>query len=219
MPDEELNNENSDMSDDALNGAPGDLPEASDDSESVQGTGPDDIKEPSMDDSVELSQEEIEAAFRGENGTGSYDEEPSEDNSQDVAASPEPPPVSQPAPTRAPAEVNQNSTHENMSTVRVKDFDQLSDDIASGEAQNINMLLDVTLPISIELGRTSMPIQDILNLGPGSVVELNRLAGEPVDLLVNNKLIAKGEVVVVDENFGIRVTSMVSQEERIKSLG
>ena len=83
---------------------------------------------------------------------------------------------------------------------------------------NIDMLLDVTLPISIELGRTAMPIQDILNLGPGSVVELSKLAGEPVDLLVNNKMIARGEVVVVDENFGIRVTSMVSQEERIKSL-
>ena len=87
-----------------------------------------------------------------------------------------------------------------------------------GSDQKIDMLLDVTLPISIELGRTSMPIEDILNLGPGSVVELNRLAGEPVDLLVNDKLIAKGEVVVVDENFGVRVTTMVSQEERLRSL-
>ncbi|RKX19163.1 MAG: hypothetical protein DRP26_03940, partial [Candidatus Zixiibacteriota bacterium] len=65
---------------------------------------------------------------------------------------------------------------------------------------------------------TNMAIEDILNLGPGSVVELDKLAGEPVDLLVNNKLLAKGEVVVVDENFGLRVTSMISPQDRIRSL-
>ena len=63
-----------------------------------------------------------------------------------------------------------------------------------------------------------MAIEDILNLGPGSVVELDKLAGEPVDLLVNNKLLAKGEVVVIDENFGVRITTMVSKPERIRSL-
>jgi flagellar motor switch protein FliN/FliY len=80
------------------------------------------------------------------------------------------------------------------------------------------MLMDVSVPIAIELGRTSMAIEDILNLGPGSVVELDKLAGEPVDLLVNNKLLAKGEVVVIDENFGVRITNMVSKPERIRSL-
>ena len=74
------------------------------------------------------------------------------------------------------------------------------------------------LPISIELGRTKMPISDILGLGPGSVVELNKLAGEPVDLLVNNKVVAKGEVVVVDENFGLRITQLMTPEERLKAL-
>jgi flagellar motor switch protein FliN/FliY len=78
--------------------------------------------------------------------------------------------------------------------------------------------LDVSLPVSIELGRTSMAIEDILCLGPGSVIELDKLAGEPVDLLVNDKLLAKGEVVVVDENFGLRVTSMISPQDRIRSL-
>jgi len=80
------------------------------------------------------------------------------------------------------------------------------------------MLMDVTLPVSIELGRTSLKIEDILSLGPGSVVELDKLAGEPVDVLVNDRLLAKGEVVVIDENFGVRITSMISPQDRIKSL-
>ncbi|MFH1701053.1 MAG: flagellar motor switch protein FliN [Candidatus Zixiibacteriota bacterium] len=84
--------------------------------------------------------------------------------------------------------------------------------------RNIDLLLDVKMPVSIELGRTSMAISDLLTLGPGSVVELNKLAGDPVDLLVNNALIAKGEVVVVDENFGVRITLLMSPEERLKSL-
>lgn len=82
----------------------------------------------------------------------------------------------------------------------------------------IDMLLDVTLQVSIELGRTEMSIKKILDLGPGSIIELNRMAGEPVDLLVNDKVIAKGEVVVVDENFGIRIVKLVSPEERLKNL-
>jgi flagellar motor switch protein FliN len=103
--------------------------------------------------------------------------------------------------------------------VRQAEFQQLSSSSGQDAPKNLDLLLDVTLPISIELGRTTMNVQDILNLGPGSVVELNKLAGEPVDLLVNNKVVAKGEVVVIDENFGLRVTSLISPEERLKSLG
>jgi flagellar motor switch protein FliN/FliY len=99
------------------------------------------------------------------------------------------------------------------------EFQQLIGKGNEGEQQNLQLLLDVTLPISIELGRTLMSVQDILNLGPGSVVELNKLAGEPVDLLVNKKIVAKGEVVVIDENFGLRVTSLISPADRLKSLG
>jgi len=99
------------------------------------------------------------------------------------------------------------------------DFRQLSNEGRASEAQNLDMLLDVDLPVSIELGRTTMSIQEILSLSPGSVVELDKLAGEPVDLLVNNKAVAKGEVVVIDENFGLRVTSLISTDERLKSLG
>jgi flagellar motor switch protein FliN/FliY len=82
----------------------------------------------------------------------------------------------------------------------------------------IDMLLDVNLDVSIELGRTKMSIKRILELSPGSIIELDRMAGEPVDLLVNDKVVAKGEVVVVDENFGIRIVSLVSPEERLKNL-
>jgi flagellar motor switch protein FliN len=83
---------------------------------------------------------------------------------------------------------------------------------------NLDLLLDVSLRVSVELGRTDLAIKDVLALGPGSVVELDKLAGEPVDILVNDRLIAKGEVVVVDENFGVRVTDIVSPQKRIGKL-
>ncbi len=103
-------------------------------------------------------------------------------------------------------------------TVQSVEFDRYERTEAPGQPRNIDLLLDVRLPVAIELGRTEMTIHDILDLTAGSVVELTKLAGEPVDLLVNNKVVARGEVVVVDENFGLRVTSLVSPEERLKSL-
>jgi flagellar motor switch protein FliN len=83
-----------------------------------------------------------------------------------------------------------------------------------GGSGNIELLMDVKLPVSIELGCTTQPISEILQWGQGSIVELDKLAGEPVNLLVNNKLVAKGEVVVVDENFGLRITSLVAGKDR-----
>ncbi len=82
-------------------------------------------------------------------------------------------------------------------------------------ASGLDLIMDVPLRVTVELGRTRMQIRDVLELGKGSVVELDKLAGEPVDLLVNGKLIARGEVVVIDENFGIRVTDIVSPAERV----
>ncbi len=99
------------------------------------------------------------------------------------------------------------------------EFQQLSQPAGEGEVRNIDMLMDVNLPVAIELGRTKLSISAILALGPGSVVELNKLAGEPIDVLVNNKPIAKGEVVVVDENFGVRITQLLTSEERLRALG
>ena len=97
-------------------------------------------------------------------------------------------------------------------------FQQLvpSDEITSQD--NIDRLLDVGLNLSVELGRKDMQIRDILALGPGKIIELDKLAGEPVDLLVNGKLLAKGEVVVVDENFGVRITELLDPVDRIKML-
>lgn len=82
---------------------------------------------------------------------------------------------------------------------------------------NMGLLMDVTMRLTVELGRTTMTIRDILALGEGSIIELDKLAGEPVDLLVNNKLIAKGEVVVIDENFGVRVTEIADPHERVSN--
>jgi flagellar motor switch protein FliN/FliY len=90
--------------------------------------------------------------------------------------------------------------------------------LAETESKNLNMLLDIPLQVTVELGRTKRSVQDILNLSSGSIIELDKLAGEPVDILVNNKLIAKGEVVVIDENFGVRVTDIISQSDRLKKL-
>jgi flagellar motor switch protein FliN/FliY len=98
------------------------------------------------------------------------------------------------------------------------EFATVTADVDSKKANSIDMLMDVSLDVTIELGRTTMSIKDILALGVGSVIELDKMAGEPVDILVNNKLIAKGEVVVIDENFGVRITSIVSTQERVKDL-
>lgn len=86
------------------------------------------------------------------------------------------------------------------------------------EVANIDLIMDVPLQITVELGKTKKTIREILALGPGSVIELDKLAGEPVDLLVNGKLLAKGEVVVIDENFGIRVSDIISPIERVTNL-
>lgn len=82
---------------------------------------------------------------------------------------------------------------------------------------NIGLLMDVTMNMTVELGRATMTIRDILGLGEGSIIELQKLAGEPVDLLVNGKLIAKGEVVVIDENFGVRVTDIINPMDRLRN--
>lgn len=97
-------------------------------------------------------------------------------------------------------------------------FAQLSPAQQQPVQGNIGLLMDVSMQLTVELGRTKMLIKDILAMGEGTIVELDKLAGEPVDLLVNGKLIAKGEVVVIDENFGVRVTDIISPAERISSL-
>ncbi|MHB8078750.1 MAG: flagellar motor switch protein FliN [Candidatus Krumholzibacteriia bacterium] len=89
---------------------------------------------------------------------------------------------------------------------------------AAPDTRNLGMLLDVNLRVTVELGRTRLKIRDILNLATGSVVELGKPASEPVDILVNGALLASGEVVVVDDNFAVRITKLLSRAERLKKL-
>lgn len=88
----------------------------------------------------------------------------------------------------------------------------------SGDQGNIGLLMDVFMEMTVELGRTKKPIKEILGFGEGTIIELDKLAGEPVDILVNHKPIAKGEVVVIDENFGVRITEILSPQERVSEL-
>jgi flagellar motor switch protein FliN/FliY len=87
------------------------------------------------------------------------------------------------------------------------------------EVPNLDFILDLPLEVSVELGRARMLISELLQLGQGSVIELNKLAGEPVEIFVNQKLIARGEVVVVNDKFGIKMTDILSPTERVKQLG
>lgn len=90
---------------------------------------------------------------------------------------------------------------------------------APSGSQNLDFLLDIPLDVTVELGRTSMIINKMLQLTQGSVVELDKAAGEPVEIFVNDKLLGKGEVIVVNERFGVRITEIISQADRIKNIG
>ncbi|WP_294740868.1 flagellar motor switch phosphatase FliY [uncultured Exiguobacterium sp.] len=118
-----------------------------------------------------------------------------------------PPPV-QPTPV-------QEQVKESIAVSPVQ-FGQLSDAQVDGAPGNIGMLYDVPLNVTVELGRTRRSVRDILELTQGSIIELDKLAGEPVDVFVNNTLIATGEVVVIEENFGVRITEIVNTKERLR---
>jgi flagellar motor switch protein FliN len=115
---------------------------------------------------------------------------------------------------------------ENVSNEQNKNaIADLADQIKAGDdalnklkVQNLDFILDIPLKVSVELGRTKVVIKDLLQLGQGSVLELDKLAGEPLEVLINGKLIARGEVVVVNEKFGVRLTDIISPLERIESL-
>ncbi|GHV25972.1 hypothetical protein FACS189498_4350 [Spirochaetia bacterium] len=103
--------------------------------------------------------------------------------------------------------------------VQAVQFPSLMQGVTAQEQGNIGLIMDVFMEMTVELGRTRKLIKEILSMGEGTIIELDKLAGEPVDILVNHKLIAKGEVVVIDENFGVRVTEIVSPMERMNELG
>ena len=94
-----------------------------------------------------------------------------------------------------------------------------SGSLTQDETKNLDLILDIPLTVTVELGRSKLLINDLLQLGQGSVIELTKLVGEPLEVLVNNKLVARGEVVVVNDKFGVRLTDIVSPLERVQSLG
>lgn len=123
---------------------------------------------------------------------------------------------------------NENEKSAPLAGLNETDLTQVSnlaDEIKAGDdalnklkVQNLDFILDIPLKVTVELGRTNVVIKDLLQLGQGSVLELDKLAGEPLEILVNGKLVAKGEVVVVNEKFGIRLTDIISPVERIETL-
>jgi flagellar motor switch protein FliN/FliY len=90
--------------------------------------------------------------------------------------------------------------------------------LSPSDERNLQLILDIPLKVTVELGRTKMPVSELLTLGQGSVIELSKLAGEPMEVLVNDKLIARGEAVVVNEKFGVRLTDIISTKERVEQL-
>ncbi len=105
------------------------------------------------------------------------------------------------------------------STETKKAFSGSPQSVEKGKANTLDFILDIPLEVTAELGRARMLINELLKLGQGSVIELTKLAGEPIEILVNQKLIARGEVVVVNEKFGVRLTDILSPTERIEQLG
>lgn len=108
-----------------------------------------------------------------------------------------------------------SSIHQNPVNVQPLQFQSFDDAMAEFDRKNIGLLLDVPLQITVELGRTTKKIKEILEFGQGSIIELDKLAGEPVDILVNGKSVAKGEVVVIDESFGVRITDIIDPAKRL----
>jgi flagellar motor switch protein FliN/FliY len=119
----------------------------------------------------------------------------------------------------ADVNVDQATSHIPQAAARQPVFEQLSSAKGSATAQHdIELILDIPIQLTVELGRTRVPIKQVLSLAQGSVIELDGLAGQPMDVLVNGCLIAQGEVVVVNEKFGIRLTDIVTPSERIRRL-
>ena len=157
--------------------------------------------------------------------------------SEDKAPAPAPAPAPTPAPAPAPAQAPQMDMGQPMMgqpmmgqpmmgqpmmgqpmmmqqpvNVQAAQFSPFSGQVAGVyQPENINLIMDVPLEVTVELGRTSKSISEILEFSPGKIIELNKIAGEPIDVLVNGKNVAKGEVVVIEESFGIRITEIVGQ--------
>lgn len=125
-----------------------------------------------------------------------------------------PQPMVQPVQTYTQAQPTNNVIH-NSVNVQPAQFQSFDINELAQQKENITIIRDVPLEVTVELGRTKKAIKEILEFNPGTIIELDKIAGEPIDILVNGKFVAKGEVVVIDENFGVRVTDIINVEERI----
>lgn len=121
-------------------------------------------------------------------------------------------------PPAAEPELQHEDTPVTVQPVQFASFEDL-DQVQGPQNQNLNILLDIKLQLTVELGRTELPIKKVLELTKGSIVTLNKAAGEPVELYANGKLIAYGEVVVIEDNFGLRITHITDPAKRLNSLG
>ncbi len=138
----------------------------------------------------------------------------------DIAeAKPEPETPSQPEATEATAAPDAAVTPAGGVQPETAVFEELEPRASAAQSKGIDLILDVPLNITVELGRKNLSVKEILGLNPGSLVELEKLAGEAVDLMVNGKLFARGEVVVIDENFGVRISNIITPKERLERLG
>lgn len=124
-------------------------------------------------------------------------------------------PAPQPMAMSQPMQSQSSNVMHNNVNVQTAQFQSFDMNELAQQKENITIIRDVPLEVTVELGRTRKPIKEILEFNPGTVIELDKLAGEPIDILVNGKFIAKGEVVVIDENFGVRVTDIINTEERV----
>ncbi len=159
------------------------------------------------------------------------EETPVQEKPAPAAAAPKPP-VQQQQPRQAPARPNNEDYYygqqpqrpappreePRMVNVQPIQYQSFDNDQWANERESIDLIRDIPLEVTVELGRTKKLIKDILEFGPGTILELDKLAGEPVDIMVNGKYIAKGEVVVIDESFGVRITDIISASKRLSKI-
>ncbi|WP_088005935.1 flagellar motor switch phosphatase FliY [Indiicoccus explosivorum] len=151
--------------------------------------------------------------------TGETDtEETPSPSAETTSAGSQPPHAAGGGPRNLPPQTETRPKKEEVPVQRAQFMPFEPSKLSAPESNNLNMLLDIPLQVTVELGRTKRSVKEILELTGGSIIELDKLAGEPVDVLVNNRLVAQGEVVVIDENFGVRITDISSQADRLNKL-
>lgn len=170
----------------------------------------DKVKKEEAQDTTEIS-EAAEAALETEVATEAAVEDVTEEVTEEPADEIEAPQA------KAPSKASETDGTVTVQPVQFASFEDLNQ--AQGEAnKNLEILMDIKLQLTVELGRTELPIKKVLELTRGSIIELEKVAGEPVELYANGKLVAHGEVVVIEDNFGLRITSITDPDERLKGI-